>query len=82
MDDLFIEIRGYHRISDKRENFSFAHNYCILVHNKTKLKTINMQTFFDEMWYIVEYFIVNIFSFLVVFDWGKSKTRIIFIHHA
>ena len=37
---------------------------------------------FDEMWYIVEYFIVNIFSFFVVFDGGKQKSRIIFIHDA
>ena len=35
------------------------------------LKTINMQTVFNEMWYIVEYFIVGIFPSLIVFDWGK-----------
>ena len=31
-----------------------------------------MQTVFDEMWYIVEYLIVNIFSFLI-FWLGKTQ---------
>ena len=62
-------------------DYSLA-NYCfIIVHNKPYLKTINIQTGFDEIWYIVKYFIVNIFSFLIVFDLTKPKTGIIFIHH-
>ena len=32
-----------------------------------------MQTVFDEIWYIVEYFIVNIFSLLVVCQLGKIQ---------
>ena len=34
------------------------------------------------MLYIVECFIMNIFSFPVMFDRGKPKAEIIFIHHA
>ena len=33
------------------------------------------------MWYIVEYLIADMFSFLVVFDRGKTKELIIFVHH-
>ena len=40
----------------------------ILVYNKTFLKTISMQTSFDEMQYIVEYLILNIFSFLIIIE--------------
>ena len=29
---------------------------------------MNMQTVFDKMWYIAEYFIVNIIYLLIVFD--------------
>ena len=36
---------------------------------KNILNTIGAKTIFDEMWYIVEYFIVNIFYFLILFDW-------------
>ena len=60
---------------------SFDKYYFILVHNRTILKKINTQTVFYEMWYIVEYLIVNIFYFFVVFYWEESNTRIIFIHH-
>ena len=81
MDDFFTEIHGYHIISNRRNDFSFVEYYFILVHNKTILKTINMQTVIDEMCYIVEYLILNIFSFLI-FLLGKSKMIIIFIHHA
>ena len=65
-----------------RNDLSFANYYFILVHNKTILKTINMQTVFNEVWDSVEYFILSIFSFLVVFDWGKYNMIIIFIHHS
>ena len=50
------------------DDLSFAKYYFILVHNNTILKKINMHMVLDEMWYIVEYFIVNIFS-LHFFDW-------------
>ena len=33
------------------------------------------------MWYILEYFNVDIFSFIVVYFWEKYKMRIICIHH-
>ena len=36
----------------------FAKCYFIILHNKTILNVISMQTVFDEMWYIVEFFIV------------------------
>ena len=48
-------------------------DYFIILYNKNILNTINMQTDFDEMWYIVEFFIVDIFPFLVVFDWENSR---------
>ena len=76
MDFIFTKIHSYHIIMNSINDLSFSGYYFIIVHNKPILKTINMQTFFDEMWYIVEYSIVNIFSFLVVVDWGKSKTKI------
>ena len=80
MDSFFTAIHSYHRISNSRNYFSFEKYYLIIVHNKTILKKINTQTVFDEMWYIFEYLIVNLLPFLVVFDWEKSYTRIIFIH--
>ena len=40
-----------------------------------------MKMIFDEMCYIVEYFIMTIFSFLIVFYCKKNKMRIIFIHN-
>ena len=70
----------YNRISNRRNGLSFAKYYFILVNSKTILNKINMQTDFDEILYIVEYFIV-FFIFLVVFDWDTSKTKIISIHH-
>ena len=80
-DEFLTKIHMYHRVRNSRNDLSLANYYFILVHNKTILKKINMQTVFDEMRYIVEYFIVNIFPFLIVFYWEKSKMRIIFIHH-
>ena len=68
---FLTEIHGYHIISNRRYDFSFVNGY-IIVHNKNILKKINMQAVFDEMWYIVEYPIVNIFYFLIMFDWGKK----------
>ena len=62
-------------------NSIFLNEHFIIVHNKESLSKIDMRTVLDEIWYIVEYFIVNIFSFPVVFDWGKTKMRILFIHH-
>ena len=58
----------YHRIWKRRNEVSFGNEYYFLVHNKTFLKKINMQKFCDEIWYIVYYLFVNIFSFLNVFD--------------
>ena len=72
MDGFFTEIHGYHIISNRRNDFSFVEYYFILVHNKTILKTINMQTVIYEMCYIVEYLILNIFSFLI-FLLGKIQ---------
>ena len=48
--------------------------YFVLVHKKITLKTIGRKTVFDEMWYIVEYFIVNLFYFLIVVDWKNPET--------
>ena len=41
-----------------------------------------MQTVFDEVWYIVEYLIVKFSPSSLCVDWGKSNTKIIFMHHA
>ena len=46
------------------------------------MKTVAIKIVFDEMWYIVEYFIINIFYFLIVSDREQPRARIIFIHHA
>ena len=40
-----------------------------------------MNIIVDEMWYIVEYLLMDIFSFLVVIGWNKSKMIIIQIQH-
>ena len=68
-------------ISNRRNCLSFSNEYFIIVHNKSILKTVDIKTLFDKMWHIVEYLFANIFSFLVVFNWNKSNTIIIFIHH-
>ena len=52
---------------------TFANDYFIIVHNKTILNTVDKKTVFDEMWYIIEYFIISLFSFLVVFDWENQS---------
>ena len=80
MNCFFTTIHRYHRIRNSRNYFSFVKYYFVILHNKNIFNKINIQTVFDEMWYIIEYFIVNIFSFLVVFNWEKYKMRIIFIN--
>ena len=59
MDVFLTTIHRYHRINNWSDEFYFLDSYFIKVHNKTILKAINMQTVIDEMWYIVEYFVVN-----------------------
>ena len=81
LDAFLKKIMGHHRIRNRRNNVYFIKYYFIPVHNKTILNKINVQTVFDEMWYIVEYLIMNIFSFLILFYCEKSKMRIICIHH-
>ena len=81
MDFFLTKIIRYHISINRRNDFYFEKYYFILVHNKTILKTINMQMVFDEMWHIVEYLSVNIFYSLIVFDWELSKLIIIFLHH-
>ena len=72
---LFLEeIHGYHIISNSINYFSFVNDYFIIVPNKNILKTINVQTVSDEMWYIVEYFIVNLFPFSFCLT-GKNPRR-------
>ena len=46
--------------------------------SKTILNTVYMKIIFDEMWCIVEYFIMNIFSFLIVFDWKTQDDNNIY----
>ena len=58
---LFTAIHGYHIIRNSSNEFYLANEYFIILHNKIILKTIDTKAVFDEMWYIVEYFIVNIF---------------------
>ena len=70
---MFGKIHIYHRIKNRKNDLSFSKYYFIIEHNKSILKTINTQIFFDEMWYIVEYFIVNVFSFLMVCWLGKIQ---------
>ena len=70
----------YHRIGNSRYDLYFAKYYSIILHNKTILKTTKTQTVFDEMWYIVEYFIANFIPFFIIFYWEGTKTRIIFLH--
>ena len=61
-------IHRYNIIIIIRKDLSFAKYYLILIHNKTILKTINTEKFFDEMRYIVEYLIFDIFYFIIMFD--------------
>ena len=56
---FLTEIHGYHRISNRMNDLYFANEYFIVVHNKIVLNRINTETVFDEMWYIVEYFMVT-----------------------
>ena len=73
----FTAIQWYHRSSNRSNGLSFFNEYSIIVHNKTILKTVEMKAIFDEILYIVAYFIMNIFYFLVVFYWEKTKKIII-----
>ena len=75
MYSFFDNNRIFHRIRNRRNELSFVGYYFIIVNNKTVLKTSNMQTVYDEMWCIVEYFIA-IFFFLILFDWRKPKKKI------
>ena len=68
MDEIFTRVHSYHIIRDWSNEFYFLKYYFIFVHNKTIFKKINMQRVLDEIWYIFEYFTVNIISILVVFD--------------
>ena len=47
-------------------DISFTNNYVNIVQKKSFFKTIDTKTIFDEMWYIVELFLVDIFSFLII----------------
>ena len=58
----------YHKIRNWRNGFYFTNDHFIIVHLKTVLNTIDTKMVFDEIWYIVDNFIVDIFFFLVVFD--------------
>ena len=39
------------------------------------MKKIEMKMIFDEMWYIVEYSIINIFYFLFMFDQKNPRRK-------
>ena len=67
-------IYRYHIISSISNELSFVKYYFIIVHNKTILNKINMQTVFDELWYIVEYFIVDFFPSSLCFI-GENPRR-------
>ena len=55
---------------------------CTIVVQKSRGgRVLNMKIFLNEKWFIVEWFLMNIFSFLVVFDWNKLKTIIILVRH-
>ena len=69
---FLTKIHGDHRISNMRNDLSFVNECFIIVHNKTILKKIGMKTVFDEMCYIVEYFILNILFFVIAFDCKKK----------
>ena len=36
------------------------------------MNTVDIETIFDEMQYIVECFLVNIFHLIIEFDWEKN----------
>ena len=61
-------------------NLLFSNYYANIVHNKTIVKTVEMKNFFNEVWYFVELFLVNVTPFLFVFDWNKTKMGTIQIH--
>ena len=65
---FLTEIHKYHRIRKRSNGILSVNKYFIIVYNKTVLKTINMKNIFEQMWHIVEYFIMNLFTFLIVFD--------------
>ena len=74
INDVFSTEIHWVGITRNSSNYlSFINDYFILVHIKTIFNKIYMKTIFDEIEYIVEYSIANIFSFLVVFDWGKTQ---------
>ena len=69
MDGFLTVIHGYNRTRNRRIDLYLSKYYFILVQNKKTLKKMNMQTVFDEMWYMIEYLIVNTFYFIILFDW-------------
>ena len=66
---LFTEIYWDHIISIRRNNLFLENEYFIIVHKTNILKKIDTKTTFDEIWFVFEYFIMNIFSFLILFVW-------------
>ena len=54
--------------------------YVNIVHKKIIMKTFEMKTVFNEVWYFVEFLLVGFISFLVVFCWNKPKKIIIQIN--
>ena len=50
----------------------FSDVYVTIIHNKIIMNTVDIETIFDEMQYIVECFLVNIFHLIIEFDWGKN----------
>ena len=41
----------------------FSNDCIIIVHSKTTIEIVDVKNIFDEMWYIFECFIINIFYF-------------------
>ena len=64
----------YNIIMNRSNDFSFENQCFLIVHYKSILKTINTQTVFDEIWYIIQYFIVNFFPFPNIFI-GKTQDK-------
>ena len=64
---LLLVLRYYLKIRNRRNDLLFENDYFIIVHKKTILMTADMKTIFDKIWYIVEYLIMNLFSFVIFF---------------
>ena len=55
------------RIRNWSNDFSFPNHHVNILHYKNIAKTVEMKTILNEVCYSIEFFLVNIISFLVIF---------------